>query len=150
MVPTPASSRCSSSFSTLTAASVISSLSQKPSRRSPRSAIKMTLCFLPCLPASAFRASNTSISLFSESSVSLTTSSISLSIGILISINGFSMPKSFASCSCSNLDEAIYLTPPSANCLTHCGMPVVPLMTPATSIPFSAHLPTTYSTLCFK
>ena len=116
-----------------------SSLSNMPSLRSPRSLIRMTLCFV--LFSTAILSSSTRVSLweFRLMSAYLMTSSSSDIMGILRRRVSIAIPLSLTSLSWSILELATWLHPHLAISSATSGIPLYPLITQAVSIPFSLH-----------
>ena len=88
-----------------------SSRSQKPSRRSPRSTIRITLWRTPARAAASLVARSTEISLCRLISAHSTSSSTSVGMGMRIIISGVRMPACRRVRSCSRREEPMLSSP---------------------------------------
>ncbi len=146
LVPRPARLMPGSCITSSTAA--IRSLGQMPSRRSPRSTMRITSCTRPMRSATRDSSRSTPSSELRLTSTLRITSSTRDRGGERSSMMGASMPLSLRRRIFSKRDSARPATPPRSMARATCGMPQVPLVTPNTSMPLSRHFVVTTRALC--
>ena len=147
MTPIPARCTWGRSRSTRSHTSTSSFLSQKPSRRSPRSVMTITRWVLFCRRHSSSSASSVGHSLCRDVSHSATTSGSSVSPGMRISSHGPGTPAARHLATCSSRLVPSSAAPAARSTRAASGKPSTPFTTPHTRMPIPRQREITASAL---